>query len=862
MYEPTQNCFRRDLVIDQTLKDGQMCYLVKDPRTGETYEFGEEEYYLCRLMDGKRTPRQILSDFESRFGLTISEADFEPFSHQIATYGLLETCGSGGVAVAARPKSDSSIAFKDADGSEQTKKAYKWYFPWMAPVFTVVAQGLSPFHLIFKFISLLLIPALPLAVLTLLNNQTVFFRDFNNYVSPVGGFVRHFVNMLAVNFLAKTSMAIVVAHYGVPMRKFGLQLVFGFFPRFNVAKDPIFRYLSREEQMWTFATPLLLRAVIFCLGIFLWFLNRGGGNSLAAWAVSWSFLAFIDIVIDINPLLPGDAYGWVVNYYRWPPNLYKRNLQIIERMIRFQGLPSTIALGERIRLLVAAIAIGISWSALFIFITLHSAESLMELIPGLLGQGLGVLLFCLPFPLALRWWFVVRDRTNSQNTSSNLGNDSPGAIAPTSGEGNLQYTGASTALQRPAPPADPWVTVRKILPWALLVLFIIVLLLPYTYHYGGAIQLLPPRQEKITPEVEGTLEKIYFKGGDPAYIKAGTPLAVLHSSDTDNKVKTTLQQVSMQQAALAKDQQELEKLLHTPRPEDVQVALQQVEVAKKDLTVAQAQLQTDQSQAAFEDRNASRQLALYQDGAAAFETYDNAKKQAETSRIQVLKSQQAVASAQQSVSRAEANLRQVKAGPYPQEIEAARKQVDQDAADLRRLEQELTYWKQQFAYTTIKMPFDGYLVTPNLDFKVGSRLKQGDVLAVAESARKIVGTLQMPEYQVGEGGFKVGNEVEVKLWAYPNESFKGKVTSIEPVATALDDPNKSGRVSYGADPNADVTSTARYVNVNVEVPNAKGLMKSGMTGYAKITGNTETVIQAFTHPVVRFFKIELWSWLP
>jgi len=35
-----------------------------------------------------------------------------------------------------------------------------------------------------------------------------------------------------------------------------------------------------------------------------------------------------------------------------------------------------------------------------------------------------------------------------------------------------------------------------------------------------------------------------------------------------------------------------------------------------------------------------------------------------------------------------------------------------------------------------------------------------------------------------------------------------------------------------------------------------------MTGYAKIEGPMKPFIVAFSSPIVRFFQIEIWSWLP
>jgi hypothetical protein len=49
--------FRQDLKISAggSNKSGGKAYLVEDPVTHESFSFGEEEYFLCKAMDGTST---------------------------------------------------------------------------------------------------------------------------------------------------------------------------------------------------------------------------------------------------------------------------------------------------------------------------------------------------------------------------------------------------------------------------------------------------------------------------------------------------------------------------------------------------------------------------------------------------------------------------------------------------------------------------------------------------------------------------------------------------------------------------------------------------------------------------------------
>jgi multidrug resistance efflux pump len=341
----------------------------------------------------------------------------------------------------------------------------------------------------------------------------------------------------------------------------------------------------------------------------------------------------------------------------------------------------------------------------------------------------------------------------------------------------------------------------------------------------------------------------------------------MEAVDIENAVLTTQQQVRQQQADLEKQQANLNKLLATPKREDVEVAKQQVEVTKQQLTVAQQQvvvakkqLQTAVDRAEFSAREAARFNDLYRTGAYSLQQYENAEKQAETDRNTIEEQKQNVEEAkqnvqirQQKIAEAQANLNLVLSGPYPQDIEAARKDVAAARANLKRLEQQLKYNQDQIQRTTLVMPIDGHLITSYLDRKVGTYFKQGEMFAVAEDNRHIRGEVQVPEYDVGE--FSVGRTAEIKLLAYPNKPITGKVVSIEP--TTSNESTGSAILTQ-----ARPEDSERFVTVIVDIPNTDKILKAGMSGYAKIQGRTMPAIAAFTRSFVRFLQIEVWSWLP
>ena len=100
--------------------------------------------------------------------------------------------------------------------------------------------------------------------------------------------------------------------------------------------------------------------------------------------------------------------------------------------------------------------------------------------------------------------------------------------------------------------------------------------------------------------------------------------------------------------------------------------------------------------------------------------------------------------------------------------------------------------------------------------------------------------IKIPEADIADVG--VGASVRVKVWSYPDSIFEGEITEISREVT--DEQQRE------------------FVVALAVIPNEEGTLQTGMTGFAKIDGGTKFTIVAFTRMFVRFFMIEVWSWIP
>lgn len=879
MYVTLKNCFRKDLIVTDIADRETLAkrYLIKDPNSGETLEFGEEEYFLCKSMDGTSTPAQIVTDFQNRFGLSLTEADFIGFSQQIAEFGFLEPF-QGKVPSPASlaseqqnlpPPSNRDLTPVQPENLEEpTQKPspkrkkgplYLWTLPNPDAKFVVLASLFAPFSLFFKVLVWGLIPGLPIAFFTFFNNQSVFWRDITSSVEALPYLTTYIFNVIFVSLSAKIAQGIVCVANGGSVNKFGLVLAAGFFPRFYMAREGVWQ-LNRQQQLWAFATPLVDRLIYFALAVLVWYWTRSTGTELGTWALLLAHASFLDFLLDACPLLPVDGYFFAVTYFRLPANFLARVYLVWEMVIQRRPLPEAMSAREKWGLLVYGPMAVIFWLSMVLVIAYSIATGLAENFPGVFGRATGAILIGTLIVAALRqpiaFFFKKKGRTSPSD--------------------RVSHTGTSVLAREPVKrQKKPYRWLKRGNRLLLLLCFSALLFVPYPYRPGGQVELLPPTQQEIQAQVDGKITKVMFEGANGQWIKAGTVIAQMEAVDIENTVLTTQEEVRQQQATLEKAQANLNKLLAMPKKEDVDVAKQQVEVArqevevaKQQVKVAKGQLKTAISKAEFSAREAARYKELYETGAFSLQQYENSQKDAETDRNTVEELKQKVEEEKRDVTReeqslqtAKANLELVMSGPFPEEIEAARKEVEAARASLKRFQQQLKYNQDELNRTPLVMPIDGQLITPYLDRKVGSYLDQGDTYAVAEDNRRIRGEVRIPEYNVGE--FAVGRTVELKLLAYPEKSLLAKVTAIEPTASDdSDDFDNRNAEERSVSIEQESHSSDRYVRVIVDLPNTDKLLKAGMSGYAKIEGRKMPLIVAFTRPIVRFIQIEIWSWLP
>jgi len=160
-------------------------------------------------------------------------------------------------------------------------------------------------------------------------------------------------------------------------------------------------------------------------------------------------------------------------------------------------------------------------------------------------------------------------------------------------------------------------------------------------------------------------------------------------------------------------------------------------------------------------------------------------------------------------------------------------QIAQNKANLDLVERKLLR-------TELRAPFSGLVTSGDLTQRIGSSVRQGEVLfevAPLDAYRVI---MWVDEHQIGDvGEGMVGNMV---LKAMPDELFDLEVSRITPITEARDGGN--------------------YFRVEALLKNSAPRLRPGMEGIAKVEVGERNLFHILTQDLVRWFKIKAWAWLP
>lgn len=282
------------------------------------------------------------------------------------------------------------------------------------------------------------------------------------------------------------------------------------------------------------------------------------------------------------------------------------------------------------------------------------------------------------------------------------------------------------------------------------------------------------------------------------FVKKGSVIGHLSHSEYITQEKIYAAKME-EQAAIIKE------LKSQPRAEELQLAM--------------SELETQRTRTEFSKAKAERLEKLFRNGAVSLEDLEDARRDYEVDKNKT----------EEKIS----NYQLVKAGANPDDIAAAE-------AKLKAYQEERDYYRERIAKSIFTMPFDGKIVTMHLKDKIGSYLDKGEELAMVENVNMAKAEIEIPESDIAY--VKPKAPVHIRSFSNYEEDLQGEIVSI--------------------DQNVSEQHHGRVIKAITIITNTGELLKTGMSGYAKVESRRMPLWKVLSMPLRRFAKVEIWSWLP
>lgn len=327
---------------------------------------------------------------------------------------------------------------------------------------------------------------------------------------------------------------------------------------------------------------------------------------------------------------------------------------------------------------------------------------------------------------------------------------------------------------------------------------------------NGRVQ--PVQTVNLSPKNAGVLEELLVEQGDR--IQKGQVIARMENSDLQARLTQAEARVEQARAQLARIQA-------GDRPQET--AQRRAEVAQADAQVADAQ-----TRLSLAETRLTRNRTLQAEGAISQDDLDAIEQEARSARANL-------ASAQANRQAVEERYALSRSGSREEDIAEAEAQLKEAIGNLQSAQVQLEDTIIRAPFTGIitqKYATEGAFVTPTTSASDASSATSTAIVALADGLEVLA---EVPEVDIGQ--ISVGQPVEIRADALPDQVFKGRVRLVAPEAVVEQNVTSFQvrvEVLTGSEllsgMNVDLTFVGDRLDSSIVVPTVSIVTKDGQSG--------------------------------
>jgi len=796
-----------DVTLGKVDADGRM---VVKSRDCKYLQLGEQEGFLLQQFNGRRSYRRIRDKFKEQFGESIRTREIQSFAEMAEEQGLLDSAVAEDAPQlplwkrtieAARKQSLFYFRVKVIDPNA----ALNWLEPrtrWLFSVeLAVIAAVMGMFAI----------------ALTWLNRAALAEQLVNSWSWRT--FLLAWLTAVVVTVCHEFAHGLACKRYGGDVREMGVLWMF-FTPCLYANVSDAWLFPNRWHRLLVSLAGTYIDFLIFIPAVFVWRLTEvHTSTNYIAWIIVTA--CGVRVAFNINPLLRLDGY-YALSDLLAVPNLRRRGrdrMWAYARWVLWGGEFPKPEESERAVLIYGVV----SWVFTIGFINL-----LFFKIAGWLHSAVGIF-----GVIAAAGVFM---KLTKRYFRGSLGEDFKNMFI---------------------------VRNKRFWMWGGAIL--VLLITPIYDRAGGPFQVRPMVRWEVRAPVAGFLREINTEEGEtvaPGYTMFHLEVPELTS------------QISRKEAEIRETQATLTRLEAGTRPEELQQQREKVarsiawnKLGLSDLKRAQQAFEASMKQLSLRIEQAQRDVAyhtslheqakqLYERGGLAGRQLMAVNKQLQESQTamyqleaQVRERQaQGVISYETELARrakdladTQATLRLMEAGTRHEEIEAQR-------ALLARLEEEIRHLRSINEKQQVVAKVGGTVTTPRLREKIGQWVERGALLCIVEDLENLEAELAVSEQDARV--LVPGHPVTLKPRAMPFTSLVAHVDRVAPAAANLAVPTP-GQTQPVQDKQTTVT-------VYCTVKNSEGELRTGMTGFGRISHGLRPIGWIAIGSFMRVLRTEFW----